>query len=318
MIRTETQLNGRLWVDLVEPTKAELQQISVEYGLPLRPLMNCLDPEHLPKYETLGDTAFVVLRVPDPTQKPKADCIETLTTKIALFLKAQLILTVHRLDHPFLRNLREECALRQGSVDPRDLLKNLISGTINSFDPPLVELEKKAEAFEEAIFQGKRPGRLIREGYYLKRQASASRKVLKFTVDVLNKMPTREDFQIHDFQDLKERTDRLLFYTEDVFENVTALLNLHVALSSQKTNEASFRTNEIIRVLTVFSIFFLPLNFIAGIYGMNFKWMPELEWQGGYFAVLGLMALVSLTIFLWMYRRGWVSPREDESQRKAS
>ena len=69
---------------------------------------------------------------------------------------------------------------------------------------------------------------------------------------------------------------------------------------------ASHRTNEVMRVLTVFSAFFLPLTFIVGVYGMNFVHMPELGRRWGYPAVLGLMALVCLVIFIWFRRRGWL------------
>ncbi|MBY0415822.1 MAG: magnesium and cobalt transport protein, partial [Bdellovibrionales bacterium] len=139
----------------------------------------------------------------------------------------------------------------------------------------------------------------VKEGYFLKRRSSAIRKVLKFSQDILGALQARPDFVWRDFQGLRENIERNLFYTEDVLENVTGLLNLHISLSAQKTNE-------VMRVLTVFSIFFLPLNFLAGIYGMNFDYMPELHQTHGYFYVLGSMLLISLGIFTWVYRRGWL------------
>ena len=89
-------------------------------------------------------------------------------------------------------------------------------------------------------------------------------------------------------------------------DNVSNLINLYVSITSQKTNEASYKTNEIVRILTVFSIFFLPLNFLAGVYGMNFEHMPELKSENGYYAVLGVMLLISFSLFTWMFRRGWI------------
>lgn len=312
MKRTDMKLNnGVTWIDVCGPTKEDLQKISIEKALPMRPFLNCLDPEHLPKYETFGQTVFIVLRIVDPSLDPEADCIEKLTTKIAIFLGPDFIITVHRLDPDFIRDLREEVTLRQGNVDPKELMKHLISDAIMSFDGPLTELEKKAEVFEENIFHGKRRSRLIQDGYYLKRQATSFRKVLKFTVEVMNRLTERPDYLWNDFQDLRTRTDRLLFYSDDVAENVAILLNLHIALSSQKTNEASFRTNEIMRVLTIFSIFFMPLNFIAGIYGMNFENMPELKWAFGYHGVLLVMVAVAIGLFIWVSRRGWLSSIED-------
>jgi magnesium transporter len=60
------------------------------------------------------------------------------------------------------------------------------------------------------------------------------------------------------------------------------------------------------RILTVFSIFFLPLNFLTGIYGMNFEFMPELHQEHGYFYLLGAMSLIASAIFYWVYRKGWL------------
>ena len=77
---------------------------------------------------------------------------------------------------------------------------------------------------------------------------------------------------------------------------------MHVTMASQ-------RTNEVMRVLTVFSAFFLPLTFLVGVYGMNFRFMPELEQRWGYPAVLGLMGVISLVIFVWFRRRGWLGRR---------
>jgi magnesium transporter len=69
---------------------------------------------------------------------------------------------------------------------------------------------------------------------------------------------------------------------------------------------ASQKTNEVMRILTVFSAFFLPLTFIVGVYGMNFQWMPELQVQYGYPAVMVFMALVTLLIFQWFKRKNWL------------
>jgi magnesium transporter len=74
---------------------------------------------------------------------------------------------------------------------------------------------------------------------------------------------------------------------------------MHVALSSH-------RTNEVMRVLTIFSAFFLPLTFIVGVYGMNFDFMPELHRRWAYPAVIGLMAGISAAIYTWFRRRGWL------------
>jgi magnesium transporter len=101
------------------------------------------------------------------------------------------------------------------------------------------------------------------------------------------------------YQDLKENAESYHFWADQLHEDLIALLGIHVTL-------ASHRTNEVMRVLTVFSAFFLPLTFIVGIYGMNFEAMPELRSKYGYPAVLLIMLGVSTAIFIWFRRRVWL------------
>jgi magnesium transporter len=101
------------------------------------------------------------------------------------------------------------------------------------------------------------------------------------------------------YEDLKDYHLHLETDTDDLHENIHQLLNIYISLASQKTNE-------VMRILTVFSAFFLPLTFIAGVYGMNFHWMPELHQKYGYPAVIILMALVTLIIFQWFKRKNWL------------
>jgi magnesium transporter len=73
-------------------------------------------------------------------------------------------------------------------------------------------------------------------------------------------------------------------------------MNTYLSISDQKNNE-------VVRLLTIFSAFFLPLTFIAGVYGMNFRFMPELNWKWGYFFSIGFMLLVVIVIYLWFRRK---------------
>lgn len=296
MKKFETQLQNIRWVDLTTPKKSDLNHLSQELSIPNRVLINALDPEHLPKYELLESAAVIYLRTIDHSKTDAAN-IQDLTTKITLIISNDSLISIHRLDHPFLEELRHEAVEKNYTL--KDVIKRIITSSMMTFDAPLSALENRVEIFEESIFETSKSENIVREGYFLKRKASAIRKVLKFSLDILASLQSRPDFVWRDFQGLRESIERNLFYTEDVLENVTGLLNLHISLSAQKTNE-------VMRVLTVFSIFFLPLNFLAGVYGMNFDNMPELHHESGYFLVLGSMLAISVGIFIWVYRRGWL------------
>ncbi|MGE8378233.1 MAG: CorA family divalent cation transporter, partial [Sphingobacterium sp.] len=86
---------------------------------------------------------------------------------------------------------------------------------------------------------------------------------------------------------------------ENLSENVAQLLNVFFNISSN-------HTNEIMRILTIFSVFFMPITFVAGVYGMNFKNMPELEWYYGYPIAMAIMVAISMAIYLWFKRKGWL------------
>lgn len=296
MKKNEYQLQNIRWVDLVEPQEADLTKLSEELSIPNRILENALDPEHLPKYEVVDSTAVVYLRVIDSSKTDAVD-IQDLTTKVTLIIKDNFLVSIHRLDHAFLEELRSECVEKNYGL--KDLIKKIMTSSMLTYDLPLISLENRVETFEDSIFENNRHEFIIKEGYFLKRKASAFRKCLKFSLDILHGLQSRPDFVWRDFQGLRESIERNLFYTEDALENVTGLLNLHVSLSSQKTNE-------VMRTLTVFSIFFLPLNFLAGVYGMNFDYMPELRKEYGYFYVIGAMSLIALAIYYWAYRKGWL------------
>ncbi len=296
MIKTEIKIQNITWIDITSPQKESLNHLATELNIPNRILINALDPEHLPKYESFDSAAVIYLRVVDQA-KNNAVNIQDLTTKITLIITDKFLVTIHRLDHGFLSELRESA--KEKDYNLKDIIKKIITSSMYTYDQPIIALEARMEIFEENILVNTKNQNIITEGYFLKRKASSIRKILKFSNDILVGLQNRPDFIWRDFQGLRESIDRNLFYTEDLLENVTGLLNLHISLAAQKTNE-------VMRVLTVFSIFFLPLNFLAGVYGMNFDYMPELHHPVGYFYVLGLMSIISLIIFYWVYKRGWL------------
>jgi len=103
-------------------------------------------------------------------------------------------------------------------------------------------------------------------------------------------------------QDLLELADSLFYAADEFHEAIANLLNLHLALASHKTNELA-------SILTTFSVFFIPPTFIAGVYGMNFDYMPELTWMPGYPVVISLMVLIMLVLYVWFVRRGFIHNR---------
>ncbi|BEQ13723.1 magnesium/cobalt transporter CorA [Desulfoferula mesophila] len=104
-------------------------------------------------------------------------------------------------------------------------------------------------------------------------------------------------------RDVYDHTVQVIDATESLRDSLASLMDLYLSIVSN-------RMNQIMKVLTIIATLFIPLTFIAGVYGMNFKNMPELEWSWGYFAALGLMGVVTIGMLIYFWRKGWLLSKE--------
>ena len=285
------------WVDLVDPTAAEMAVVAERYGLHPAAVRDLLNQPHLPKYERLPGQQLLILRAYDEVAK-RGDTIQAMTRRLVVLMMEGAIITVHRREQPFFAEAAQRAAVGQ-ALRPEQLVLSLCARAVASFDEPLRESEEKLDRIEAALFNRKLPHQGIKQIYGLKRRCAVIKRTLGRITTALG--PLRE--QVRDdlglLADVVEEADRLHTWADELLESATHLMNLEINLASQ-------RTNEVMRVLTVFSAFFLPLTFIAGVYGMNFKRMPELEHRLGYPLVIGLMLLTALAIWAWFRRKGWL------------
>lgn len=288
------------WVDVVTPTLEELHILAAEFQLPPSSVEDCLDPDHLPKLERFGDTTFLILRARDRAAPEHASTPQELTRKVAIYMRDGLLVSVHRAELQEISTLRDKFS-HEG--DPAlthvAVLSAVVLAILDSYDYPLGGNEAALDAFEESIFSDHKPAPHLRDMHNLKRRIGLTRRLLWQMSTVLDKLVPMADRAEPVYQDMRESAEAYLFWVEQIYDEVNQLLQLQLAMASNKTND-------VMRVLTVFSAFFLPLTFVVGIYGMNFRYMPELETRSGYFVVLLLMGLMSAAIYAWFRRRGWL------------
>ena len=300
-----------IWLDVVDPTRDELSELVADYGLHPLSVNDCLDPEHLPKYEVFESHTFVILRAVDADAPPSADSVQALTRKLAVFAGPTFVITIHRKDQPWLTALKErglasvplKHATRSEGIQIH-LLTQLFNAALDTYQRPLEEVELALDRFDTKAFEGTvQTGAAfradLREIHRLRRQVILCKRLLWRTVDVTQRMVPGAGKTAHLLRDVQENAESFHFYADELLDDANTLLNVQLAL-------ASHRTSEVMRVLTVFSVFFLPLTFIAGVYGMNFEHMPELRVRWGYPAVLAGMAVVTLVIYRWFRYRGWL------------
>jgi len=290
--------DGFEWIDIENPSTEELTDIARNYQLHEPSLLECLLPDHLPKYEFIEDSYFIMLRMYDPGAKAEGDTIQELSRKIAIFYKKNNIITIHSAGQEILNSFIGNPANLKKCSTPVATIFHMVNLSLMSFELPTQRLQEELDQYESAIFIKDGIPNILKSLYHLKRKAVVNNRILNFSIDIIEHL---DDLEVQEtlIQDLRELRIRLYTAFEEVQEGANHLLDIYMSLSARKTND-------VVRILTVFSVFFMPLTFIVGIYGMNFKFMPELNSRLGYPGVLLLMALVTLGIYLWFKRKGWL------------
>lgn len=292
-----TAQNGFEWVDLVSPDTEELSHIALKYNLHPALVKDCMQADHLPKHEVMDNYSFIIFRIHTEKELRDADSVQELTHKIAIFYSNDFLITIHRKEKPFVELLGQ--MVKEKKLDSTSKLLNaLVYFCLGTFDEPVSKLTKTFEYYEQTVFLRNKKISLLKGLYYLKRRVDLIKNMLMLSSDIIDHIDTPENSNVNT-RNTRDTYVRLQTVFQSLSENINQLLNVYFSTSSQ-------RTNEIMRVLTLFSVFFMPLTFIAGIYGMNFQYMPELAWEMGYPASLGLMLIISVVIFFWFKRKGWL------------
>ncbi|MET0391485.1 MAG: CorA family divalent cation transporter [Chitinophagaceae bacterium] len=297
-IKEKNLAGGIKWIDVTDPSAGEMEQLSATYHLNQHTVKDCLMPEHLPKYEFDEDTQvhFLILRFYTHTTDRHPDSIQELTNKIAIFYTDRMLITIHKNTAPFLDLIaRQE---EKKSSSETTLMVRIIWQALETFDDPANRLSEQLD-FHESKVMLKKSGHDVTESlFYLKRQASLSLKVLMLMLEPINHIRVADGEEAL-LQDTRDQHLKMQTLYGQILEEVNNLLTISMSFAAQ-------RTNEVVRVLTLFSVFFMPLTFIAGIYGMNFDFMPELRQPWGYPVVLLLMGAITFVIYRWFKRKKWL------------
>jgi magnesium transporter len=286
---TEKVFESFKWIDIENPIKEDLEKITKEHGLNYYLIKDSLEKGHLPKYEKTYKIDFFIFRAYTSDIKLHIDEVGEMSNKIAFFIFEDKLITIHRAHFNFL-NIHEE-----KHIKINELFLRIVKLMLDTFQKPTIDLSNKISEIERTIFLKDHRKVLLEELYFIKSQSRILKKVLHITQSVMEQ--SVDNFGAsYQYQDIKDELLNLLTYNEESVENSNQLMNTYLSISDQKNNE-------VVRLLTIFSAFFLPLTFIAGVYGMNFDFMPELNWKWGYFFSIGFMLLVVIVIYLWFRRK---------------
>ncbi|KFC22134.1 magnesium transporter CorA family protein [Epilithonimonas lactis] len=287
------------WVDVTAPTEEDLQFLHQRYHINYLLLEDTIDPNHLPKYEEVGDVKFFLTRESTDLEKRTLNTISDISSKLGIFLLPKLIITTHRTKSKSINELCSELDKEDiDSVKIDDLALRLALKIMKSFDDESASLLEVMDAMENEIFlKNTNDSVQIRRLYKLKRKSGLNTRILNMSGEWISKFKTLdlEDVQV---MDLIDKQKDVIADFDHLNAQTTNLISMFLALSDQKANQ-------VMKLLAIYSVYFLPITFIAGVYGMNFDNMPELHHKHGYFITIGVMLTIVAVTFIYMRRKRW-------------
>jgi len=288
---------GALWVDMEGRTSAFESWLRNQGFHPLA-IEDVFTLQHQPKIEEYGDDLFVIVRGINFNREK----LETL--KLAAFLRPNLLVTCHRAPMRSIATVWQRVAESgEGRISVVHLFYRICDEMVDLYFPVVESIGHEIEELEELIFDNPEQEQWEKlRG--LSRRLAAVRRVM---------MPHRQVFNHLASQQTRLIDAQESIYFRDIYDNVFRLGDVAehqrdqlIGAKDTYLSMVAQRTNEVMKVLTLFSAMLLPLTFIAGLYGMNFDYIPETGWRYGYFIVLGLMAMLASGMLWWFRRRGWL------------
>ncbi|ELR97170.1 magnesium/cobalt transporter CorA [Gloeocapsa sp. PCC 73106] len=254
------------------------------------------------KFEDYDKQILVITQMVIPKTNKKGFWIE----QVSFVLGKNYLLTVQEeSERDCFENVRDRLTKNQGIIRQRGadyLFYSLWDAIIDGYYPVLEVCEDRIEEIEEKVLNN--PDRsILNQIYRIKRQLLALRRALWPQRNALNTIIRdghpliSSDVQIY-LRDCYDHIVEIIDMIEIYRELVASLLEMYVSAMGNKMNE-------IMKILTVISAIFIPLTFIAGVYGMNFENMPELKWYYGYFICLACMLGIAIALIYSFWRNGW-------------
>lgn len=288
------------WIDVEQPTVEDLHFLHNHYNINELLLEDTTDPNHLPKYEESDGVKFFLTRENTELERQGLNSTSDITTKIGIFLIDNHIITVHRLKNKSIyRTLQDINNSREkDEYKSQDIALVLALKIIKTFDDESKLLMDKMDEMESEIFLNQKVNsNQIHRLYRLKRRAGLNTRVLNLSSDWINNFK-KLDLEDVEIADLLDKHKDVIADFDHLNAQANNLTSMYLALSDQKANQ-------VMKLLAMFSVYFLPITFIAGVYGMNFDIMPELHHKYGYYFTLGLMGLIVLITFVYFRTKKW-------------
>lgn len=303
------------WIGLYRPTAAELSALALEFNLHDLAIEDAVHAHQRPKIERYGDTLFTVLR-----SAQYVDESETVQFgELHIFSGTNFVITVRHSESPDLSIVRKRMEDTPGSMDEgtEAILYAIMDAVVDGYAPVVDGVANDIDEIETQVFDG--DARVSRRIYELNREVIEFERAVTPLIQIIQTFSdgfadgyvgdTLQQY-LRDVADhvvlTKERVEEFRLLLRDILAVNTSLVGQRQSEESRNLSEASNRQAIETRKISGWAAILFTPTLIAGIYGMNFRVMPELHWQFGYPFAIGLMLVSSLALYIIFKRRGWL------------
>ncbi|MEO8460531.1 MAG: magnesium transporter CorA family protein [Dokdonella sp.] len=291
-----------VWIDLSGDDSGQHREwMQNRVGLPRLAVDDALRDRHPPKYENLDDEwHFLLMRGFDVN----STSIKFGTIQLAIFWRDNILVTRHVKSSASVAVVEKALLGDDPPVPERawSLVYLLLRTVLDLYLPITLKIEARLEEIEELLLakpSDRLLGELMEFSSQLKRLRRISSYHEKSFVSLTAHAGRLRGLDSAQLTDLHEQAERLHSLSSLLYETTTDLIDGYLSISAH-------RLNNVMRVLTVVTVLFVPLTFVAGIYGMNFDYIPELKWHFGYFGVISLMITIAAALLVLFRRRKWI------------
>lgn len=299
----ERKENEIIWINVTGLQNTTIiDQLAKHYKLHPLTVEDILNVDQRPKVEEFESYYFITLRIFTWNDKKHS----FLSEQLSLILGKNFVLTFEEYTTSIFNNIRERLSsssqrIRQQSADY--LAYRLLDTVIDYYFVVLEGLGDQIEKVEEQIISSPTP-KNTRTIYKLKRQLLLLRKSIWPVREVVSHLLQSEEQLISSFtrvymRDLYDHVVQAIDTIETFRDMLSSMLDIYL---SSLTN----RMNEVMKTLTIIATIFIPITFIASVFGMNFKYMPELYWHWGYYTSLGGMLAVAIVMLIYFRLKKWI------------
>ncbi len=291
---------GSLWIDIhAHDASGSFDLLTTRFGFHPLAAEDALSPYERPALQRYDEYLFLTAHAVYPGDDEELYC------EVAFFLGKHYLVTVHTEPVPLIPHWMERWQAQPEKVGrtPAHLLHLLLDAIVDDYFPVGDALEEKADELEGAIFNG--AGEVqVADILQVKRRLLELRQHITPLRDVLNAL-LRRDMELIPveivpyLQDVYDHTLRIAELADLNRDIIAGVLDAHLSVVSN-------RLSEVMRILTVISTILMSAALIAGIYGMNFTHMPELQWRAGYPFAGALMVLIGAVELYIFKRKGWI------------